>query len=91
MYIHKCIKAAALSTAQADLNGLHCSFVALTLTSRYISPEKFVLMHSMQVDDTPRSVSAALRNRLSNDDFDHLTKDELHKIRAFLEAYPDYE
>lgn len=45
----------------------------------------------VQVDDTPRSVSAALRNRLSNDDFDHLTKDELHKIRAFLEAYPDYE
>lgn len=44
----------------------------------------------VQVDDAPRSVSAALRNRLTNDDFD-LTKAELHKIRAFLEAYPDYE
>lgn len=44
----------------------------------------------MQVDGAPSSVSEALRNRLTSDDFD-LTKDELHKIRAFLEACPDYE
>ncbi|GAY54454.1 hypothetical protein CUMW_156830 [Citrus unshiu] len=44
----------------------------------------------VQVDDAPSSVSEALRNRLTSDDFD-LTKDELHKIRAFLEACPDYE
>ncbi|KAH9768649.1 phosphoglucan phosphatase DSP4 [Citrus sinensis] len=44
----------------------------------------------VQVDGAPSSVSEALRNRLTSDDFD-LTKDELHKIRAFLEACPDYE
>lgn len=44
----------------------------------------------VQVDDAPSSVSEALRDRLTSDDFD-LTKYELHKIRAFLEACPDYE
>ncbi|KAJ4720679.1 Phosphoglucan phosphatase [Melia azedarach] len=44
----------------------------------------------VQVDDDPSSVSAALRNRLSCNDFD-LTKDERLKIREFLEAFPDDE
>lgn len=44
----------------------------------------------VQVDDAPSGVSAVLRNRLTGDYFD-LTKDERNKIRAFLEACPDYE